>query len=586
MSAQELKENIRRFGEGLINVSIFIQRHVRHEHLTVNEWKAFWREVETDLYLDSVRMDLDEDDNHQHHHKHDHVHDSKHEHDEERNGINDQLDLGRGRKRRRVISCEGSGNGQNNDDWAEGLHREVEVQQFRQFRVFSNKREQALPPVQTVTGTPFYMPNVRTAQKVAFRTANDISPNVDEESSVSWTSPESIYQERNTPITNFRTAQQLLAQQDNQEQLNQQINIQFQQKINQLHEVNREIKVQLQDATVNNTNNEQRQQVDVINLELNTQQNIQNIPVNEQGNINNGNQEPTQISATHTPQTKSPDNLQHQQTGQNDDLNNMAEQNPFQLTQGFPGLLNLTHQTSLSETGSLNEQQQQLSFSLSPSSSSSITQTKLNQQPNQKQSLFVTDSNNQFIRGIQQSKYISVEETVNHLPLLSEDPNRQVEIKVYTREQVQYLNKMEQNGKFQNMISGTMNKFQNDSNEDDVMKLRMEILKMLSSEEQQRIKGGFGPEMRLTSFYESQIQRKISELNNHAIHIDMGWDFGNGTGEYQDEFQEDFVNESQQIETRPLTKIIRNTSVGNISGVIKIRETSKYKHNCTAIIRC
>ncbi|KAA6357266.1 MAG: hypothetical protein EZS28_047207 [Streblomastix strix] len=49
------------FGEGLLNVSVFIQRHARHEYPTMNDWKAFWRELDTDLYLDTVRMELDED---------------------------------------------------------------------------------------------------------------------------------------------------------------------------------------------------------------------------------------------------------------------------------------------------------------------------------------------------------------------------------------------------------------------------------------------------------------------------------------------------------------------------------------------
>ncbi|KAA6355987.1 MAG: hypothetical protein EZS28_048486, partial [Streblomastix strix] len=79
-----------------------------------------------------------------------------------------------------------------------------------------------LPPVQTVSGAPTYLPGLRALQEEAFRVANRISPNLDEESSVSWTSPESINQERDTPIPNFRTAQQLLTAQDNQEQLNQQ----------------------------------------------------------------------------------------------------------------------------------------------------------------------------------------------------------------------------------------------------------------------------------------------------------------------------------------------------------------------------
>ncbi|KAA6334911.1 MAG: hypothetical protein EZS28_053016 [Streblomastix strix] len=229
--------------------------------------------------------------------------------------------------------------------------------------------------------------------------------------------------------------------------------------------------------------------------------------MNQQGDSNNGNQQPTQAGATHTPYTEAQDNLQHQQVGQNDDLNNMAEQNPFQPTQNFPGLLKLTHQTSLSEIGSLNEQQQQLSLSLSPSSSSSITQINQNQQPGQRQSLFVTDPNNQFIRGIQQSKYIPIEEAVNRLSLLSEDPKRQVEIKVCTNEQVQYINKMEQNDKFQDMMDNMLNKLQNHSDEDEAMRLRMEILNKLSPKEQQKVQRGYGPQMRLIPFYEAQIQR-------------------------------------------------------------------------------
>ncbi|KAA6342091.1 MAG: hypothetical protein EZS28_052417, partial [Streblomastix strix] len=170
------------------------------------------------------------------------------------------------------------------------------------------------------------------------------------------------------------------------------------------------------------------------------------------------------------------------------------------------------------------------------------------------QSLFVTDPNHQFIREIQQSKYILTEVAVNRLPLLSEDPKRQVEIKVYTDEQIQYINKMEQNDKFQDMMDNMMKKLQNHSDEDEAMKLRMEILNKLSPEEQQKVKRGFGPQMRLTSFYEAQIQRRITDQSKNAIHINAGWDFGSGTGEQQDEFQEDFLGEPQQLEIRILNK--------------------------------
>ncbi|KAA6376583.1 MAG: hypothetical protein EZS28_027889 [Streblomastix strix] len=209
--------------------------------------------------------------------------------------------MGRGRKRRRVISSEGSGNGQNNEYWAEGLHREVERQQLKQFRIRRNRREQALPPVQTVTLAPVFMSSLRPAQEDAFRTAF---------------------------------------------------------------------------------------------------------------------------------------------------------------------------------------------------------------------------------------------------------PKRQVEIKVYAGEQVQYINKMEQNDKFQNMMSNMMNKLQHHCNEDEALRLRTDVLNRLFPEEQQRVKRCFGPQMRLTSFYESQIQRKLAESNSNAIHIDTSWDFGSGTREQQDEFQEDFIDEPQQLEIR------------------------------------
>ncbi|KAA6404282.1 MAG: hypothetical protein EZS28_000191 [Streblomastix strix] len=406
---------------------------------------------------------------------------------------------------------------------------------------------------QTVSGAPVYLPGLRAVQEEAFRVANHISPNLDEESTVSWTSAESINQESDTSNANFRTAGQLLVAQDNQQQMNQQVNIQIQQQINQLHEVNREIQIQQQEVTVNYTQDEQRQQIDVIDLEQNIQQLIQDILRNEQENINNETEQATQAGATRTFQTEALNNLQHQQTGQNDDLNNMAEQNPLQSVESFTGLLNLTHKTLLSETGSLNEQQQQLSLSLLPSSSS-LLQTKQNQQPSQKQYLFVTDPNHQFIKGVQQSKYIPIEQAVNHLPLLSEDPKTQVEIKVYTGEQVQYIIKMEQDEKFQNMMDNMMNKLQGHSNEDEAMRLRMQLLSKLSPEEQLRVKRGFGPQIRLLSFYESQILRKITQKNNNPIHIDTGWDFGSGTGEQQDEFQEDFMNQSQLLEIRPLGK--------------------------------
>ncbi|KAA6402859.1 MAG: hypothetical protein EZS28_001612 [Streblomastix strix] len=161
----------------------------------------------------------------------------------------------------------------------------------------------------------------------------------------------------------------------------------------------------------------------------------------------------------------------------------MAELNPIQLILILPGLLNRILQASLSETGSLKELQQQLPISLSPSSSS-IAQTKQNQQPSQKQSIFVTDPNHQFINGVLLSKYIPIEKTVNRSSLLSEDPKRQI------------------------------------------------IIRRIIENE----------------------KRKIAEQNRNAIHIETGRNFGSETGEQEDELQKGFMDESQYLEIRPLSK--------------------------------
>ncbi|KAA6384152.1 MAG: hypothetical protein EZS28_020318, partial [Streblomastix strix] len=105
------------------------------------------------------------------------------------------------------------------------------------------------------------------------------------------------------------------------------------------------------------------------------------------------------------------------------------------------------------------------------------------------------------------------------------------------------------------MMDNMLNKLQNHSDEEEAMRLRMEILNKLSPEEQQKIKKGFCPQMRLTPFQEAQIQRRITELSKNAIHINAGWDLGRGTDEQQDEFHEDFLGEPQQLEIRILNKM-------------------------------
>ncbi|KAA6386224.1 MAG: hypothetical protein EZS28_018247, partial [Streblomastix strix] len=77
-------------------------------------------------------------------------------------------------------------------------------------------------------------------------------------------------------------------------------------------------------------------------------------------------------------------------------------------------------------------------------------------------------------------------------------------------------------------------------------RLHIDILNRPPPEEQQKVKRGSGSLMRLTSFYEFKIQRKQANQQNNAIHIDMECDFGSGTGDQQEDFQEDFVNEQNK----------------------------------------
>ncbi|KAA6398191.1 MAG: hypothetical protein EZS28_006284 [Streblomastix strix] len=148
------------------------------------------------FYLDIVRIQLRDDDNH-HDHDHGPDHDRNHGHNKKQNNRNDKLDLGRSRKRRRVISGEGSANGQINDDWAEVLQFEIKRQQHKQFRIQRGRQKQAYRPIQD----PVYTATLRIAKEEAFLIRNNIFFNLDQESNVSWTCCQSINQEfDNNPI--------------------------------------------------------------------------------------------------------------------------------------------------------------------------------------------------------------------------------------------------------------------------------------------------------------------------------------------------------------------------------------------------
>ncbi|KAA6402465.1 MAG: hypothetical protein EZS28_001999 [Streblomastix strix] len=80
----------------------------------------------------------------------------------------------------------------------------------------------------------------------------------------------------------------------------------------------------------------------------------------------------------------------------------------------------------------------------------------------------------------------------------------------------------------------------------------MEILIKLQPKEQQRVKRGSGSQMKLITFYESQTQRKLTKENYKLVDIVLGWDFGCGTGEQEEDFQKDLVHETQNLEIKPI----------------------------------
>ncbi|KAA6401474.1 MAG: hypothetical protein EZS28_003008 [Streblomastix strix] len=88
----------------------------------------------------------------------------------------------------------------------------------------------------------------------------------------------------------------------------------------------------------------------------------------------------------------------------------------------------------------------------------------------------------------------TLSETSNRQPILSPDPKKHVEVNIYSGEQIQYTNKIDQNGKFQNLMNGTVNIFQNSSNEDETTSLCMDVLNILPLEDQKKVKGGSRPQ--------------------------------------------------------------------------------------------
>ncbi|KAA6365753.1 MAG: hypothetical protein EZS28_038722 [Streblomastix strix] len=292
-------EHHKGFGEGLVNVSLFIQKHARHEELTIKDWKAFQRELNTQLFLDTVRIDLDEDKHHHHHdHNDDHDDDYDHKHDKgDHNSRGNRIGHEQDWKRRRVDFSVGP-----YDDWSQGLQRQraqerqIERQRLREFRIRQSQQLNYWATHETPTGLSAQLSNLRTARDEAFRRQNNIFSNLDEQSSDSWTSAVLIIQEDlvNEEIANFQTAQQLLAQQDNEDQLNQQMNSEIRQQIAQLTQVNRELQMHQQtDPAVNEEKNAigqpEEHENTIQTIQTNSTPNNEQIPQEYNENNNGGN---------------------------------------------------------------------------------------------------------------------------------------------------------------------------------------------------------------------------------------------------------------------------------------------------------
>lgn len=94
--------------------------HVIHECLTNNNWKAFLREIDTDLFLYVIRIELDDDDNH-HNKDYDRDHDYNCRHNKDHADRKDNLEIGRSKQMTSIISSKDSKNGKSNNNWADGL---------------------------------------------------------------------------------------------------------------------------------------------------------------------------------------------------------------------------------------------------------------------------------------------------------------------------------------------------------------------------------------------------------------------------------------------------------------------------------
>ncbi|KAA6369858.1 MAG: hypothetical protein EZS28_034615 [Streblomastix strix] len=166
-----------------------------------------------------------------------------------------------------------------------------------------------------------------------------------------------------------------------------------------------------------------------------------------------------------------------------------------------------------------------------------------------------------------------MEKTVSHKPLISLNPLRQSQLKVYTANQIGVIHQMEDNDEFQDHMENMMNNQERIADDDQANILRQKIQSRYTPQEQEimKINDEFG--MRLPDIFENQINEELMKRHQKATHIETVWNFNNSgrhkkitPGQFNKKQpkqgfvhenalrQKNYFNNSGQIQIKPLNK--------------------------------
>ncbi|KAA6392291.1 MAG: hypothetical protein EZS28_012183 [Streblomastix strix] len=139
------------------------------------------------------------------------------------------------------------------------------------------------------------------------------------------------------------------------------------------------------------------------------------------------------------------------------------------------------------------------------------------------------------------------------------------------------------------MMGNMMNKLHGRSNDDQAMKIHINISMKLSEDEYTSFRTGSGSDIRLTSFIQFQILRQLEMDANRIIYIGMGKYFDSSIEEQEIEFKNDSQWNNNagygNIQISDQSERIRKTIGGNIK-VIANTKISTYKHFVNITISC